>query len=86
MSLGAQLSIQLLEHRCLSWARNVFSMLKEMFMHFHLVSIGPDAVLLMHLIICSVGVKSFAHRTLLYFSSKMITHIWELYLSKFVCA
>ena len=30
MSLGAQLSIQLLEHRCLSWAGNVFSMLKEM--------------------------------------------------------
>ena len=86
MSLGAQLSIQLLEHRCLSWAGNVFSMLKEMFMHFHLVFIGPDAVLLMHLIICSVGVKSFAHRTLLYFSSKVITHIWELYLSKFVRA
>ena len=42
--------------------------------HFVLVFIGPDAVLQIHLINLSVGVKSFAHRTLLYFSSKMITH------------
>ena len=54
--------------------------------HFLLVFIGPDAVLLMHLINSSVGVKSFAHRALLYFSSKMITHKWELYLSKIVRA
>ena len=47
--------------------------------HFLLVFIGPDAVLQIHLINLSVGVKSFAHRTLLYFSSKMITHKWELY-------
>ena len=40
--------------------------------HFLLVFIGPDAALLMHLIICSVGVKSFAHRTLLYFLDKML--------------
>ena len=48
--------------------------------HFVLVFIGPDAVLQIHLINLSVGVKSFAHRTLLYFSSKMITHKWGLYL------
>ena len=45
MSLGAQLSIQLLEHRCLSWAGNVFSMLKEMLRD--IVSIFQQA--------CSIG-------------------------------
>ena len=41
--------------------------------HFLLFFVEPDAVLLMHLIICSVGVKSFAHRTLLYFLDKMLS-------------
>ena len=41
--------------------------------HFLLVFVEPDAVLLMHLINCSVGVKSFAHRTLLYIIDKMLS-------------
>ena len=48
--------------------------------HFLLVFIGPDAVLQIHLLNFSVGVKSFAHRTLLYFPSKMITHKWDFFI------
>ena len=48
--------------------------------HFVLFFIGPDAVLQIHLINLSVGVKSFAHRTLLFFSSQKVTHKRELYL------
>ena len=63
MSLGAQLSIQLLEHRCLSWARNVFSIVFNCFRNSF-----TDAIDYF-----SSGGKSFAHRTLLYIIDKMLS-------------
>ena len=62
MSLGAQLSIQLLEHRCLPWARNVFSIVFNCFRNSFTYAIDYF----------SSGGKSFAHRTSLDFGQHML--------------